>query len=444
MEKSIKVFRSFFGGFSGKCGALLLGASLFLAASAGAAQDREALLKAPTVAPYEWFASTDPERKNADYIPLQPGATKEVPLAAGTLVRLWSTAFEPDKITVSLRNGGKKIDLLSGNKAHFGELYERALTVYPTESTSSDVRELKSDATLVATNHSSEENKWFYQVSVRPSSAARPDLLQQDSGTSANATAEKAARFDPEELDEILLKAAQLGEEKLRLSEDAQTPYRLHSAYGSMRSRKGEPIPILKVRGSGAFVGLVLDIRPAPDTVRRTFAFLEGNELLITDGKEYEGTGTEDYFNSSWYYPDEPFYRDYHGMTYKGFDPPRVTTYRWMVTDAVPFQESFEFQLEHGNGNNSDDLEYRWIAFWYQKGPADFTIENELTGGASGQGGAAAEPAGDETNILLGEPEIWGVGALIIAVGVAAFLVTRRRQESDEEEEEDGEEREED
>lgn len=373
----------------------------------GRADDAASLLKAPMQQPYDWFASTDPKNENADYIPLKPGETKRVPLKAGTLLRLWSTAFEPDKITIVLQNGEQRVELLKDNKAKLGELYQKAFTFYPTEKTPAAVRILKDGAVLIATNHSKTDNKWFYQVTV--GKGVYGSFL---SSKAPNDT--KPPAFDPTSLDDIIKAPALEGQKLLTLPADAKTPYHLVSAYGSARSVKGQPIPILKVAGEGAFVGLVLDIRPAADTTRRTFAYLEGNETLIADGRKYEGTGTEDYFNSAWYYPEKAFRRQYHGMTFKGQDPPRVTTYRWMIPDAVPFKKSFEFQLEHGNGNNSNDLEYRWVAFWYQKAPFNFEIKDALQGGSAGAVNTSAGGTEGEQ-----KPLAW----IFVALGGAAVVL---------------------
>jgi hypothetical protein len=365
--------------------ALLLALLLFTVAAR--ADDASDLLAAPNLPLYTWFASTDPKHENADYVLLKPGETKRVPLAPGVLLRLWNTASEPEKITLVLQNNGRHIELLKNGKARFGELYQKAFTFYPDKSTPFSTRTLLDGPALMVANHSQKENKWFYQVTIRPNTTIK---------NPPPATLDAAARppqFDAGSLDEVLRKTAQSGLEKFRLPAKAQTPFRLCSAYGSARSKKGQPIPILKVQGEGAFVGLVLDIRPAPDTTRRTFAFLEGNEILIADGHKYEGTGTEDFFNSAWYFPDEEFSKSYHGMTLKTQDPPRVTAYRWMIPDAVPFKKNFEFQFEHGNGNNSDDLEYRWVAFWYQKPPFDYEITDDLKGGAAQAGSTPAATA---------------------------------------------------
>ena len=55
-------------------------------------------------APFRWFASTDAKHRNADYLLLKPGETRRIPLAAGNLLRLWSTSLFPDQTTLVLQN----------------------------------------------------------------------------------------------------------------------------------------------------------------------------------------------------------------------------------------------------------------------------------------------------------------------------------------------------
>ena len=401
---------------------LIFGA-LFSASSSSRAQDASALLSAPKLPPYKWFASTDPKRQNADYVLLKPGETRRIPLADGVLLRLWSTAFEPQNLRLVLQNGNQQTELLNGGKAKFGELYEKAFTFYPTRSTPAAVRELKSNAVLIATNKSKAENKWYYQASV----GAKGQSFFQSSGRGRRGEVNEG-RLDWSKLD-ASLKEPTSSAKKLLEKLNTDSKWDLRIAYGSARSQKGQPIPILKVQGEGAFVGLVLDIRPAPDAFRRTFAFLEGNETLIADGKKYEGTGAEDFFNSAWYYPEKPFEKQYHGMSFKSTSPPRVTAYRWMISDAVPFQKNFEFNFEHGNGSKSDDLEFRWVAFWYQKHNAKFDIADALSkaqsGGASGQG---STPAAAANAAFSNNEKLLVLAVLGAAVGVGALLLIRRKR----------------
>lgn len=154
---------------------------------------------------------------------------------------------------------------------------------------------------------------------------------------------------------------------------------RFYARLGGETTVVGKPIQILKVQGSGALVGLNLDMRPQPNSLRQTFVFLEGNEIIKTDNRVLEGTGTEDFFNSAWYYPAQPFARDFHGLTRKTLRPPGVTSYRWLVPDAIPFQKNLDFQMGHSGRNKTNNMEYRWVAFWYQNVGGTFEIENAVS-----------------------------------------------------------------
>ena len=164
----------------------------------------------------------------------------------------------------------------------------------------------------------------------------------------------------------------------------AAPKYRFYAIYGSARTQEKKPVQILKVTGKGAFCGLNLSISPASDSGRRTFAYLEGNETITADGKKYEGTGSEDFFSSAWYFPKKPFSFPYHGLTFKTASPPAVGAYRLMIPDALPFKKSLQFDFEHGNNNNSNDLLFRWAAFWYGEPQSRFEIADALHYNAKG------------------------------------------------------------
>jgi hypothetical protein len=106
-------------------------------------------------------------------------------------------------------------------------------------------------------------------------------------------------------------------------------------------------------------------------------------------------------------------------MTYKGQEPPRVSMYRLMIPDAVPFRKSLRFQFERGNGNNSNDLEYSWAAFWYQAPPLQFAIQDAL---AQNRESSAVAGASAQT------PLIWaalGFLSLVVILGIIAWRVRR-------------------
>jgi hypothetical protein len=466
--------------------------------------------------PYKWFASTDPQGKNEDYILLKPGETRRVPLSAGKLIRLWSTASQPEKVVLSLSNGSTTT-LMRDNIAQAGELYEKAFTLYPTATTARALRDLKSNAALVVTNRDTQANKWFYQVTVRQRSVDASsvngnegeDQPQQNIPVGQETTlfsSESAGLLRMLTIDVDTMSADVLRNLRLRATWDrgakpavdvpllaltgqffsaspvqsfgwkispgpsrtrldltfpmphgagarvslvnnsatavrvsanasVQTArnnrlpsnYRFCAQYGSSRTQNGQPVQMLRVLGSGAFVGLSLGISPTPDTTRRAFAYLEGNETITADGQKFEGTGAEDFFNSAWYFPAKSFARPYHGMTYKNELPPQVSAYRLMVPDAVPFRKSLNFAFQHGSNNRGDDLEYRWVAFWYQNQttPLSFEVPNTLSADVSGEGGGVASTQTDSSESPL-RWLIWVAPAVLIVVFITR--AQRRRK----------------
>jgi len=114
-----------------------------------------------------------------------------------------------------------------------------------------------------------------------------------------------------------------------------------------------------------------------------TMWYGEGDEMVFIDGDPHptlNGTGTEDYFNTSWS-PKELFQHPYFGY-------PRVNggtgwlgrthVYRFHVADPVHFEKSCRFTIEHGHNNNLT-LDLASVAYWYQDSasplPRSFTKE---------------------------------------------------------------------
>ena len=212
---------------------------------------------------------------------------------------------------------------------------------------------------------------------------------------------------------------------RVQTFEAEPSPFRFCAIERSATPTKGEPVPILKLQGQGAFVGLALDIKAGPDSRRQTFGFLEGNELITADGERFEGTGTEDYFSSAWYYPDKPFFHPYEGLTRKTKEPLEVAAYRFHIPDPIPFRRELDFRFEHGNGNNAADMRWNWIAFWYEKPPLTLTTQ------ASGDGSAtvSSQPGSTTDAPIIGNDKwkLWlSVGAGVL-LGLVMALVRRAR-----------------
>lgn len=205
------------------------------------------------------------------------------------------------------------------------------------------------------------------------------------------------------------------------LPENRLPTTRFHARFGSARTETNKPLTILQASGAGAFVGLNLDMRPISGATRRTFAYLEGNERIIADNRVLEGTGNEDFFNSAWYFPDKPFAREFHGLTRKTPAPPSVSAYRLMIPDAVPFKQSLRFDFGHSGRNKGDDMEYRWVAFWYQNAGGTFQIEDKVAQPNVNESENAAPNSSGNSMIYLG---------LIVLLGgaLAAFQLSSRRK----------------
>lgn len=466
------------------------------------------LPRAPLLPPFRWFASTDPKHQNQDYFLLKPGETRRVPLAAGRLERLWSTALFPEKLDLRLEtDAGRGQLLLSNGKAARGQITDKTYTFFPA-STNDSLRNLESGAVLVATNRAAEASKWFFQVAVRPR-AVSPAKNETKLTTSGSPIARRVwqlklapgeektvGSFDkPGQIEEISVAADAAGAstfrnlkltaifdgqkavdapllslagqiagdgplhnavadfsgkrlvlrwpmpfDRARISlrnnglaalnleigarvrpfDEAPTPFRFCAVQLEKTPQKGRPIEILNLQGAGALVGLAVSLAPDANSRRRAFAYLEGNELIRADGKLFEGTGTEDFFSSAWYFPDKPFSWPFEGMTQKIALPPAVSAYRFLIPDAIPFQKSLRLDFEHGNGNNAEDIGWKITAFWYQKLPIDWPVSDSQKPVASAANLDAPVAPGDR----------WKIGVAVAAgvlLGVTSRFFKRRR-----------------
>ena len=132
-----------------------------------------------------------------------------------------------------------------------------------------------------------------------------------------------------------------------------------------IRTDEPDPHVVLDAKGRGRFVGLSLNA----ESYSGGLVFLEGDEVFLVDGEfRGQGTGTEDYFNSGWYFQHGMFAAPYHGLVVKDDDRGRIAAYRWHIPDPVVFQDSIRITLEHGH-NNAEVADYATTAYWYQSEP---------------------------------------------------------------------------
>lgn len=126
---------------------------------------------------------------------------------------------------------------------------------------------------------------------------------------------------------------------------------------------------IADIEGRGHYVGVNYYVHsPSP------MWYGEGDDMFFLDGEAWppslHGTGTEDYFNTSWS-PDTLFSHPFYG--YGRVDGEtgwlgRTHVYRFHVTDPVHFEKSLRFSIEHGHDNNLT-LDLSSVAYWYQTEP---------------------------------------------------------------------------
>ena len=100
----------------------------------------------------------------------------------------------------------------------------------------------------------------------------------------------------------------------------------------------------------------------------------EGDDMFFIDGERWpsslHGTGTEDYFNTSWS-PNVLFQHPYFGYARVNSGSGwlgRTHVYRFHLSDPVYFERSLRFSIEHGHDNNLT-LDLSTVAYWYQAEP---------------------------------------------------------------------------
>lgn len=146
----------------------------------------------------------------------------------------------------------------------------------------------------------------------------------------------------------------------------ADTP-RFHAKFKREKVKGMDNYVILDAKGKGFYTGTVLSMKGSkPD-----LAFLEGDEMIYVDGENFpsiHGTGTEDYFNSGWYFNQGTFASLFHGLTIKDEKAGMISAYRFHILDAIPFHSSIKVTVEHG-AENTEPGDYSSVAYWYQNEP---------------------------------------------------------------------------
>ena len=119
------------------------------------------------------------------------------------------------------------------------------------------------------------------------------------------------------------------------------------------------------IKGKGHFVGINYCVH-SPSTMW----YGEGDDMIFIDGEEKAsllGTGTEDFFNTSWC-PKTLFNHPYYGYARVNNDNGwlgRTHVYRFFVADPIYFEKSLRGTIEHGHNNNLT-LDISSVVYWYQ------------------------------------------------------------------------------
>ena len=119
--------------------------------------------------------------------------------------------------------------------------------------------------------------------------------------------------------------------------------------------------PMLKAEGKGRFCGVSLEVwNPKGGW------WGEGDEKFFVDGELFPstiGTGSEDYFGYAWCNPTL-FQNAYHNQTRVTNNVGHVAVNRWHIVDNIPFQKSFEGDIEKYYLNDRPTL-YASTVYWY-------------------------------------------------------------------------------
>jgi len=113
----------------------------------------------------------------------------------------------------------------------------------------------------------------------------------------------------------------------------------------------------------------------------RLLGYCEGDDQVRVDDEKFipsvkfpttvitpsNGTGTEDGFNSAWYFSEGVKPLPMNGCLIRQ-DFGRIDAYRFFLNDAPVFQQSLDTQIEHGGLNDSQGEYYSSVAFWYGNG----------------------------------------------------------------------------
>ena len=157
-----------------------------------------------------------------------------------------------------------------------------------------------------------------------------------------------------------------------------------HATYNRSQPATQEDYVFLDTPGRGLFVGLTHTMRGTQGISR---GYLEGNERVYFDNSlspGWNGTGTEDFYESGWYfrdnfpaYADVPYSRPLTGNPaynpgVEGFANDTTGTYRLLLAESISFGQRLRFTIQHGAVDDVP-VDYSSVAFWY--GQPTYSLE---------------------------------------------------------------------
>ncbi len=146
------------------------------------------------------------------------------------------------------------------------------------------------------------------------------------------------------------------------------------------RTTPGQNWVFTEEAGRGKLVGVtaaMIGLTPGDGSAFRSIrGYLEGDERIVVDDPSavaIQGTGTEDFYEGGWYFNRGTFSNAQNGNTAHELRRPGCpfscdSNYRYLVADAVPYQNRLLFGMEHGPLNDMPAI-YSTAAFHYAKRP---------------------------------------------------------------------------
>lgn len=143
----------------------------------------------------------------------------------------------------------------------------------------------------------------------------------------------------------------------------------------------GQDWNFLTASGRGISYGVSHAMRGLTQGDTDPMNFLEGDEKVYVDGARrpaMHGTGTEDFYESGWYFQDF----EAGGLDGVPYDMPLagavghelreqtcpgecMGAYRTMLAEAIPFDTGLRFDIEHGPASDQP-ANYESVAYWYR------------------------------------------------------------------------------